>query len=285
MISAACASVPMKVRASAALLGHPSFQRAFGGFEGIRVGKHGRIRLGSAADDVFFLDRVPRKGDALPRIWLTEAASEGEGRVFSAVYPSGPDACGLKAEELGERCFAEGLSSSAVGNLALRIACFQAAEICFLHAADRGSIHALVRLATIYREDLCCGGTWFARQNPGRVANQEGLRLLKRAAEQGIAEACWLLSEAEGQSRFWALRAVKLADDSSWEQGNAWLAMARALEAQAQDLGGIHAAFEAYNRAANALAFCNNSGNWHAKRFLAEARGGRLRTAQELTWA
>ncbi len=272
------------VRLSAGLLGNPSFRRAFGGFKGTRARLQGAQPTGPqpGRNGVYRLDK-PGKPGKLPRIWLTEPGPEG--REYCAVYPSGPDKGGLKAEELGERCFAEGLSAAAVADGALRIQCFQAAEICFLHAATRGNTRAKVRLAVIYRDDLCCGGSWFLGQHPRRTLAARASALLREAAGEGSAEACWLLADAEGVSRYWALRAVKLAGADEWQQGSAWLRFARAAEAQAQDLAGIALAQESYGRAARALGACVEEGNWHAKRFAVEAEASRRRMEQELFWA
>ena len=284
------APIPLPVRVSAGLLGHPSFRRAFGGFKGtpVTASNAGAAPALPSRDFVFRLDR-PGKPGALPRIWLTEpsSASNGaQGREYSAVYPSGPDANGVRAEELGERCFAEGLSSAAVADGALRIQCFQAAEICFLHAAVRGSLQAKVRLAIIYREDLCAGASWLEAHEPRRSPNARAVSLLKEAAADGSAEACWLLADGEGVSRYWAMRALKLASpESAWQQGNAWLRFARAAEAQAADLSGIAVAHEAYSCALQALSTCENEGDWHAKRYRVEAQRGVARMHQELFWA
>lgn len=284
------APIPLPVRVSAGLLGHPSFRRAFGGFKGtpVTASNAGAAPALPSRDFVFRLDR-PGKPGALPRIWLTEpsSASNGaHGREYSAVYPSGPDANGVRAEELGERCFAEGLSSAAVADGALRIQCFQAAEICFLHAAVRGSLQAKVRLAVIYREDLCAGASWLEAHEPRRSPNARAVSLLKEAAADGSAEACWLLADGEGVSRYWAMRALKLASpESAWQQGNAWLRFARAAEAQAADLSGIAVAHEAYSCALQALSTCENEGDWHAKRYRMEAQRGAARMHQELFWA
>ena len=284
------APIPLPVRVSAGLLGHPSFRRAFGGFKGtpVTASNAGAAPALPFRDFAFRLDR-PGKPGALPRIWLTEpsSASNGaHGREYSAVYPSGPDANGVRAEELGERCFAEGLSSAAVADGALRIQCFQAAEICFLHAAARGSLQAKVRLAVIYREDLCAGTSWLEAHEPRRSPNARAVSLLKEAAAVGSAEACWLLADGEGVSRYWAMRALKLAPpESAWQQGNAWLRFARAAEAQAADLSGIAVAHEAYSCALQALSTCENEGDWHAKRYRVEAQRGVARMHQELVWA
>lgn len=282
-------TVPLPVRVSAGLLGHPSFRRAFGGFKGTSVAASGPTITCAppARDFVFRLDR-PGKPGALPRIWLTEPsnASDGaHGREYSAVYPSGPDAGGARAEELGERCFAEGLSTAAVADGALRIQCFQAAEMCFLHAAARGSLQAKVRLAVIYREDLCAGVSWLQASDPRRSLGARAAALLIEAADEGSAEACWLLADGEGVSRYWAMRALKLASpESAWQQGNAWLRFARAAEAQAADLSGIAVAHEAYACALQALSASEDMGDWHAKRYRAEAQRGANRMHQELFW-
>lgn len=283
MTSVAAASVPVTVRLSAAFLGNPSFRRAFGGFKGTPSGLRGPQEKGTAParEATYRLDKPGKPGN-LPRIWLTEPGPEG--REYCAVYPSGPDRGGLRAEELGERCFAEGLSAAAVADGALRIQCFQAAEICFLHAAARGNTRAKVRLAVIYRDDMCAGASWFQAQHPRRTLAARASALLREAADEGSAEACWLLADAQGVSRYWALRALKLAGPDGWQQGSAWLRFARAAEAQAQDLAGIALAHESYDRAARALSASAEEGNWHAKRFAAEAEAGRRRMEQELFW-
>lgn len=277
-------AVPFSVRLSAGLFGHPSLRRAFGGFGGTAVLPLHRA-VGRRTANVFFLEGVAAKG-SLPRIWLTEPAGENatDGRLYSAVYPAGPDEDGYEAEELGERCFAEGLSTAAVTDGALRIQCFQAAEICFLHAAARGSVRAKLRLATIYGDDLCAGATWYEIHLGGKHPDLRARRLLEEAADAGSAEACWMLAQATGASRFWALRAVKLADETAWQQGNAWLAMAQALETQAQDLAGISLAKDAYQRAYRALGACVAQNNWHAKPARFQARNGLFRMAQELAF-
>lgn len=286
---AGATTIPLLVRISAGLLGHPSFQRAFGAFKGTPVTTSSATSAlaVSSRDFVFRLDR-PGKSGILPRIWLTEPSSTSDGahgREYSAVYPSGPDSGGVRAEELGERCFAEGLSGAAVADGALRIQCFQAAEVCFLHAAQRGSTRAKVRLAVIYQEDLCAGASWLQAHNPRCSPGVRAVSLLKEAAAEGSAEACWLLADGEGVSRYWAMRALKLASpDSAWQQGNAWLRFACAAEAQAADLSGIAVAHEAYSCALKALSACENEGDWHAKRYRVEAQRGAARMSQELFW-
>lgn len=198
-------SVGLAARAVSSAFGLPSFVRANGLSESGRLSRVAarlrRRRKGSVP--VFQVDRRGQRGDEkLPRIWVSEpdCAADGmqaSGRRLYASYPCGPDAGGTRALKMAERLYGEGQVAK---DASVAIACFQAAEILYLHAAQRGSVEALCRLGVLYQADLCEGQYWrdtisahakHAREDVARKA----VRMFSRAAARGHAEAKWRLGD------------------------------------------------------------------------------------------
>lgn len=221
--AASCAGMPVHPvsafeRFSNTVFGSPSLRRANGGFKAHFFSKLGRKRKRKVpkslpgqkhpkecmrhrsserdavsscelANKVFQIDEQTVAGnEALPRIWLTErapddvSANASEVRPYIASYPNGEDAGGIKALELAERMLGEGFANNDAP-VHQRKRFFQAAEILLLHAVDKGNTAAAMRLADIYRFDLCKGGYWSsALERRARHAQAVGERELLRRA-------------------------------------------------------------------------------------------------------
>ncbi|WP_251212929.1 hypothetical protein [Adlercreutzia murintestinalis] len=203
------ASVSAVARAVSSAFGSPSFIRANGMPESGCISRvAARLRRRRATTmPVYQVDRRGFFGnERLPRIWVSEpnCGADGacaQGRRLSGSYPCGPDMRGHRALQMAEHLFAEG---SAASDTAVSIACFQAAEILYLHASERGSVEALCRLGALYCADLCQGAYWrdsvsahakHAREDVLRKA----VRALSRAAARGDAEAKWRLGDMRAQ--------------------------------------------------------------------------------------
>lgn len=192
-------------RAASCAFGSPSFLRANGFSEtGPLSGLAARLRRRRTREvPVYQVDRRGTWADErLPRIWVSEpdcdAAGEPTGkRRMTHRYPCGPDRRGERALELAEGMFAEGLIARGEDR---SIACFQAAEILYLHAAARGNVEACTRLGALYRHDLCAGMYW--RDSISAYAKHvkedvlaKAVRMFSRAAARGSAEAKWQLGD------------------------------------------------------------------------------------------
>lgn len=292
------------------VFGSPSLSRAAGGFgtslrpRALRTPKWSARR---SEAPVFEVDRRgTEQGERLPRIWVTEPAFDratGQrcGRSFVGAYPSDPDRGGWRALDLGSRYFAEGLgygSASQGADARLRIDCFRAAELLFLHAARRGNLEACAKLGAIYAFDMAEGEYWQglleARAAHRAVASPErqAFLWLSRGALRGHGECCWrlgdLLAEGRGCPRDAGraftlyLRAFLRAADAE-QAGFAALRLGRCFElAQGRRLSFVKAELW-YGRAAESLEAAFDEGCWYAKRELVQARRGAARMAQELS--
>ena len=302
-------AVGLGARASWLLFGSPSVRRANGGAEASLVPgrlRGERWRARRAATPVFAVDRRGRgAAERLPRVWVSEpvldpATGERVGRVLTGSYPNDRDPGGAKARQLADGLFAEALATCDAADAELRAECFRAAELLYLHAAERGDAGAWGRLGVIYRDDLGRGRYWRTRleeralHTAPRPLAARAAECLRRGAEAADAEACWALGDmtaaGEGcvadpaRALAWYARARELAlasgDDAAL--GNAALRLARACEGA---LGRPHSFEEAqawYEEAADALGRALGEGAWFFKRPLHEARVGARRMAQEI---
>lgn len=292
-------------RVSHALLGSPSVSRANGGRKVSPL--FARIapcawRRRCANVPVFEVERQLSFTQALPRIWITEPAfdEKGEmyGREFVSVYPNGKDETGMRAFSYGQAYFAEALSLRGSDSYQRRLACLRAAEILFLHAAQRGHLEASVRLGVIYADDLCEGKYW--RSVPATYEHlvcyldARAVECFSFAAAHTHAEGCWQLADlllagrgckpdAERAYNL-CLRAheIALVNNDACNRGNAALRIAYCFE---QALGCEHSfkhAYAWYRIAEEQLKSVMDEGGWYFKRAYLRACKGAARMRQEL---
>ena len=310
MISAA-AQVSVFQRTAHVLFGSPSVRRANGGADASFLphalrGKRWRERCERVP--VFSVDhRGDEQDERLPRIWVSEPVCDGRGgasggRVLVDAYPTGADAGGERAFELACSYAGEARSCDGSRAAARRIACWQAAEILYLHAAARGHADACLCLAELYDADRCEGAYWRgalerrAAHAPGARPAERALAWLARAAEGGSARACLLLGDKlaarNGGSReeeravaFYLRAADMLAEDACEESELAGEAALRLACCRAWGRGcelSFADALRWYEQAAACLERSFDAGSWGCKRSLVEARRGAARMRQEL---
>lgn len=193
-------------RISNALMGSPLMSKANGLDESVGiVNIYKRMARPIIMKDapVYQIDRMgTRRNERLPRIWLSEPEIDTRtglqiGRRFTDSYPKGSDIGGNAAFDIGQRYFAEGISSI---DCVIKKECFQAAEILYLHAAQRGNISALSKLGIIYRYDMCEGDYWkdvisAHAKHSDFQREAKAYRAFARAAARGDSEAKWNLGD------------------------------------------------------------------------------------------
>lgn len=147
-------------------------------------------------------------GDSLPAVRIYERLLDENGRdagrVFAMDYPFYPDEDGNDALYYGGGYYEEGMSYTDPADHDRRVACFQAAELLYRHAAGRNNAVANLCLGYVYSYDRCEGRYWRggqAAQGEGGGAQQpypreeRAFECLKAAAEAGIPEACYKLGD------------------------------------------------------------------------------------------
>ncbi|MDO4290937.1 MAG: hypothetical protein Q4C41_06890 [Eggerthellaceae bacterium] len=297
------------MRLSAAIFGSPSARRANGGAEASVVPAALRTRVWyrrRAQTPVFEVDRRGAEAsERLPRVWVTEPAYDARtgayvGREYVGVYPSGPDEGGWRAFEAAERYSGEAAACDQARK-SLRVECFRAAEILYLHAAQRGNVEAYMKLAGLYLGDACCGRYWKgaleerARHYASFTPVERGIAWLFRAAEHGHAQACCRLGDmlAEGKScaqdpaRAYGLfrRAYDVAafEGESAQAGAAALRLATCHERGRGCAFSFEVAQSWYRIGVEHLQEAFDEGAWGVKRDLDRARKGARRMAQEIS--
>lgn len=288
------------------VFGSPSTRRGNGGAATSfvpQVLRGARWRRRREDAGVFAIDRRGvEQSEGLPRLWVSEPATDGAGRVFVASYPSSPDRGGWRALELADIYFGEALAHPAQADRRRRIDCYRAAEILLLHAARQGNIAAHGRLGIIYRDDLCEGEYWEGLLE-GRALHSVPTPCDERAylhfsfgAYHGSSECCWQLGDlfaagrgcekSEERAVEWYRRAFDLesgaADEDRASTGNAALRLARAFELGRGCEQNFRRARTWYRLAAISLGAAFDEGQWHFKRERIEARRGVARMAQEV---
>ncbi len=292
-------------RLSKSLFGSPSFSRANGARSTSIVSRRlnpEKWALRCEDTPVYLLDESKVQQGGLPDVWITEAAYDESyavcGREYVAAYPSGQDPRGKRAFGFAMSYFGEALSYSDSEQDELKTECYRAAELLFLHAAQRGSVDAYVKLGVIYANDLC-DGAYFHRlvgssdELRARLANR-ALECFSYAAAHDNAEACWQYADLglrfpdlgiNHQSlHMMCERALQLGSEqaNSVDRGNAALRLARMHEAGIGCEHSFKRAYAWYRIAEEELCEVVSSGAWYFKRARLEARKGVLRMRQEL---
>ena len=162
-------------------------------------------------------DREANGSYGLPAVWVTVQAwapTAGEtGRNCVARYSPEGDPDGMQALDYGCDYYNEGMGCDPEDEHQKRVMCFRAAELLYLHASVKGNAIADLDLGYVYSYDRCEGRYWsrdFVMGADGTIADvatippdeqpvfdRDGYANLhfRRAAEAGIAEACYKLGD------------------------------------------------------------------------------------------
>ena len=242
-----------------------------------------------------------------PGVWITVPVEDEDGnyagRTYVTVYPSAdePDPDGFVALNYGGRYYDEGMSCSDAADHEKRIDCFKAAELLYLHAADKGNPYAYLCLGYVYSYNRCEGDFFRDMRHEEALKDctqpypreQRAFECLKVAAEAGIAEGCYKLGdmykhgmgcEPDAAAAFACYkRAFELGKH---DEPVIWGSVALRLGDAFENGFGCEQSFEQahkwYAQAATGLEIAVNAGEWYYERALAGARAGLKRVAQEL---
>lgn len=240
-------------------------------------------------------------GETYPTVWITERVEDMDGnylgRTYVRPYPFGeqPDPEGRDALELGGRYYVEGMGFTDVADHKARIDCFRAAELLYLHAAERGNPYAWQNLGYVYSYDRCEGryyDQWAGGVDPF-PCDERAFECYSRAAEAGLAEATYKLGDMHKRGAGCnpdaaeAFRCYRRA----FEQGKGdhpvvWGSVALRLADCYENAFGCEQSFEKslkwYEQAVTGLDIAVREGEWFYDKALASARNGVKRCKQEL---
>ncbi|MBP3884391.1 MAG: sel1 repeat family protein [Olsenella sp.] len=273
------------------------------------------------------------KSYGLPNVWVTQQVVEptesATGRECVWCYSPEGDPDGEMALSFGARYYEEGMSCDVTYEHEKRVLCFRAAELLYLHASRKGNRFADLNLGYVYSYDRCEGSYWSRLHAPVETSEQDdetsgpdvnepdddGLGAataarstaceeldcdshayehFRRAAESGIAEACYKLGDLLRDGRGcgadlagafeWFCRAYRLGRDESpviW--GSAALRLGRAFEEGEGCDQGFDEAEDWYERAVTGLGTAVRSGETWYRGALRQAEKGLARVRQELS--
>lgn len=252
-------------------------------------------------DDDYFLGRAK-----YPGIWITERMVDESGndlgRTYAFRYPLDvADAEGRRALDLGAGYYTEGMGYTDGSDREKRVDCFRAAELLYLHAAERGNPCAYLDLGYVYSYDRCEGryyqdlraakaGEGCARSCP---VGQRAFECFSEAAGCGMAEGCYKLGDLYRQGIGCSpdaatafdlyARAFELGrEDDPVVWGSIALRLGDCFENGIGCAQGFSRALEWYRKAEVGLDAAVRAGEWFYERALAHARSGVRRMGQEL---
>lgn len=261
--------------------------------------------------------RAAEEGDRfrLPGIWITPPAlnelGEIEGRTYAGFYDAEEhDPGGEEALYWGSCYYREAMEHQDAAEHEVRVDCFKAAEVLYLHAAKRGNVIAFVNLGYVYSYDRCENDyweqkvLWMSDEDVKRASalrksfsrEQHAYECYLKAAEAGDPEACYkvgdLIRDGRGCEQDevaafgWFERAFELGrtdQDVCW--GSAALRLATCCEEGRGCEQDFARAREWYEVAVAGLRAAVNSGNWYYEKSLTHAEHGLARVRQELSGA
>ena len=251
----------------------------------------------------------------LPTVWITiqrEKPSENKtGRDCVWHYSPEDDPDGMQALGFGCDYYNEGMACDPEGEHEKRVMCFQAAELLYLHASKKGSAVADLNLGYVYSYDRCEGRYWesdlatdteitvesiasaLAGTRSAFDREEQAYLHYRRAAESGIAEACYklgdLLRDGRGcdvdlnEAFRWFAKAYELGRDVApviW--GSAALRLGGAYENGEGCAQSFEDARTWYERAATGLGIAVRGGERWYRGALRGAESGLARVNQEL---
>lgn len=195
----------------------------------------------------------------------------------------------------------EGMGYTDPADREKRIACFQAAEVLYRSAAEKGSADANLCLGYVYSYDRCEGRYWrdpmmLAVDDCGAYPREKrAFECFSMAAEAGVAEACYKLGDlykhgmgcepdADAAHR-WYTRASKLATHGNEPPavlGSIALRLAGCFEEGFGCEQSFSCALQMYQHAVAALETAVDNGDVWYEKALAGARAGVKRCKQEI---
>ena len=249
----------------------------------------------------------------LPGIWVTEPMFDEDGWVVGRNYVAFYDADevdegGRRALFLGSRYYREAMTHQDADERDVRIDCFKAAEMFYLHAAKRGNAQAYANLGYIYSYDRCEGDYWpclvlwmsdydieaARRAVDSFDCDRRAYECYLKAAEAGVGEACYkvgdLLSWGRGcahdaDAAFqWFRRGFDIGLDAGDElvSGAAALRLGQSFEEGAGCEQDFKEALAWYRIAAVGLQLTVAQGCWYYESSLKRACDGKRRMMQEI---
>lgn len=230
-----------------------------------------------------------------PDVWITvqrwDPTETSTGRDCIWHYTPDTDPEGWDALDYGGGYYDEGMSSSPDDEHEKRILCFRAAELLYLHSANKGNAYGHLCLGYVYSYDRCEGRYWEGTPFDHLA---HAVTHYRAAAEAGIAEACYklgdLLRDGRGcemdldEAYHWFQRAAELSQD---EEPVVWGSAALRLGHAHEEGEGCEQSFELartwYERAATGLGIAVRSGSSWYREALRRAEDGLARVRQELS--
>lgn len=209
---------------------------------------------------------------------------------------------GWEALRYGSGYYQEGMSCDPVFENEKRILCFQAAELLYLHASEKGNVIADCNLGYVYSYDRCEGDYWEKRTTWETEEDyrrpyphlEKACEHFRKAAEAGIAEACYklgdLLRDGRGcdvdfdEAFEWFVRAYDLGKfEAPVVWGSAALRLGRAFEEGEGCIQSFDKALVWYERAATGIDIAVRAGEDWYRGALRRAEKGLARARQELS--
>lgn len=262
-------------------------------------------RVDRASTDAPVLAIADPDAKPLPSLWVTTPIfDEGEqvGRRFGELYPNPAqdDEEGWDGLDFGGGYYDEGMEHQSPDELPLRIACFQAAETLYLHAALRGNDIAFLCLGYVYSYDRCQGNyqSWEglslfedAEGNPS--LDEKAYRCFAQAADAGYPEACYKLGDMLARGRGCAKDETlacqlyrRAFEGARGDRPVTWGSAALRLGSAYEYGNGVKQSFEEalrwYKQAQTGLELAVEGGDWYYEKALASAERGVKRAQQEL---
>ena len=265
-------------------------------------------------------------GAGLPAIWVTfqeEAPANGRtGRIRWCRYPEEPveegpagtavdqlfdgadlDEGGNLALHYGSQYYDEGMSLQDPELRQSRVDCFRAAELLYLWAASKGSVHALANLGYVYSYDRCEGqylgldelGRRVCEPDEAFPLDRRAFECYQQAADLGHPEACYKLGDMMHDGRGCEPSLGGAAE--LWERGYRqaihwnvpvwWGSAALRLGGAFEEGEGCEQSFSQaltwYERAETGLRIAVDQGDWYYRKALRNASEGVVRCRQELS--
>lgn len=244
-------------------------------------------------------------GDELPGIWVTSAVYDSDnhylGHTYTMPYTGTDDPDGEDALFHGGGLYDDGMMLADPEHASARLDCFRAAELLYRHAAGKGNSIAYLCLGYVYYYDRCQGNYWrnldeletdedYARPFP---REKRAFEYFEKAADAGIAEACYKLGDAykngigcdiDEQKAYASYRRAAQCDDgrAPYQTGSIALRLAECLENGIGCEHDFELALEEYERAERFLDAAVSAGDWYYKRALRGTRDGITRCKQEI---
>ena len=242
----------------------------------------------------------PAKGSAYPSVFIYARVEDGSGnylgRAYIGHYPFSDeeDEGGWEALRYGADYYMEGMGYADAADRETRIDCFSAAELLYLHAAEKGNAIAWSNLGYVYSYDRCEGEYYDVWKNGADAFPREerAYECFKKASEAGIPEATYKLGdmykhgigcEPNAQEAFACYtRAFELGrEDDPVVWGSVALRLGDAYENGFGCEQSFKNALKWYSQAVTGLEIAVRAGEWFYKKALDSAKSGVVRCKQE----